>query len=62
MERQLLDFDERLMPMTKEEEIQLYLNCGEKIEVEDDDDDELSEDTPRIRQAETQNTWNLIFS
>lgn len=48
IERQLFDFDERMMPMTKEEEIQLYLNCGDSIESEEGKEEEQSDETPRV--------------
>jgi len=43
IERQLFDFDERSMPMTKEEEIQLYLNCVDSIESEEEKDEDQSD-------------------
>jgi hypothetical protein len=50
------------MPMTKEEEIQLYLNCVDSIESEEEKDEDQSDETPRAIQENKKNPWNLLFA
>ena len=51
------------MPLTKEEEIQMYLNCADSIDSEEEEkEDETSEDLPKATPKKKRNEWNQQFS
>lgn len=60
IERQLFDFDERVMPLTKEEEMNQYLRRGDSLESEYDkeEDPSESEDVLKTSQIRKKNSWN----